>query len=91
LVHEQETDGFKENLLEMFTKFDTNGDGFISLDELKKGYNTYLLKSMDENEIEKAFFDADADSSGKLDYTEFVQIATDREKNIQTDNLRRAF
>jgi Ca2+-binding EF-hand superfamily protein len=46
---------------------------------------------MDENEIEKAFFDADADSSGKLDYTEFVQIATDREKNIQTDNLRRAF
>ena len=49
------------------------------------------MKNIDEEEIEKVFFDADADGSGKLDYTEFVQVIMDKEKSFQKENLRKAF
>lgn len=41
-----------------------NKDGTISLEEMKAGYNAQLTRNMTDDEIEKAFFDADADGSG---------------------------
>jgi Ca2+-binding EF-hand superfamily protein len=64
LVQESETEEFKENLKQVFEQFDLNKDGFISLQELKQGYNSYFMKSFNDDEIEKVFFDADADNSG---------------------------
>jgi Ca2+-binding EF-hand superfamily protein len=36
------------------------------------GYNKFLGRNATANEIEKIFFDADTNDSGKLDYEEFV-------------------
>jgi len=77
------------NLKEMFKSLDKDGDGTLTLEEMREG----LAKSNVEvpvnlEEIMKA---VDSDGSGEIDYTEFLAATIDRKKYTQEDVCWAAF
>lgn len=62
-----------KDLRDLFLALDKNGDGSISLDELKEG----LGKRENGDTIMKLLQAADTDNSGQIDYTEFIAATLD--------------
>jgi len=70
---------------------DKNGDGVLTKDEIKSGYQEYFGRSLNDSEINEMFDKVDADGSGAIDYSEFI-VATMNEKNLLSNNkLQTAF
>ena len=63
----------EDELLETFKVFDKDGNGYISLDELKD-----IITRLDENisdlEVQEMLKEADDDNDGKLSFEEFVKV-----------------
>ncbi|XP_046844495.1 EF-hand calcium-binding domain-containing protein 7-like [Xenia sp. Carnegie-2017] len=72
-IMKQEKQNTKNELLSAFKKMDINGDGFISLSELKKTLSTRGEK-MDPSEVEDIFKEADGNKDDRLDYEEFCDM-----------------
>ena len=53
--------------LEIFSTSDTNGDGFISVDELKKATARYDIE-LTGQKLAEIYSQSDIDGDGKLDY-----------------------
>jgi len=81
----------KEELAKVFKAFDKNGDGRLSMDEVKQGYLDHYGKVVSDDEVEKMFKSVDADNSGFIDYTEFVVAAMDSEELSSNEFLQAAF
>merc|ERR1712176_1715542 len=62
----------QSDLREAFKMFDRDGDGFITLKELKK-VSMMLGNIMGQEEIEEFMREADVDGNGMLDYDEFCK------------------
>jgi calcium-dependent protein kinase len=64
-----------EDLRKIFVKLDVNGNGMISRDEMMIGLD-YLRKevnaNLSNNDIDQIFTAMDFDTSGQVDYTEFI-------------------
>ena len=71
----------------MFKEFDTNGDGSISLVELKAS----LKGSASGEKIYNMLKAADTDGSGEIDYTEFLAATMDPKIFMREDYLKTAF
>ena len=68
-------------------QLDGNGDGSLSLEELKKG-----LKGKENGEtILNLLISADTDGSGEINYTEFLAATIDANIFMREDYLRTAF
>lgn len=81
----------KENLSSIFKAFDKNGDGMLSKDEIKEGYQKIFGYAINDEQIEEMFSRVDLDNSGYIDYSEFV-VATMNEKNLFSEKkLKAAF
>ena len=66
---------------------DANGDGSLTLDELKKG----LEGRADAEEMLELLKGADTDGSGEINYTEFIAATIDQHIFMRDDYLKTAF
>ncbi len=81
----------RDNLSKVFKAFDKNGDGKLSMEEVKSGYLDHYGRIMTDDEVEDMFKAVDTDNSGFIDYTEFVVAATSQNTLTSQEKLRAAF
>mmetsp|Transcript_54394 Transcript_54394/g.126956 ORF Transcript_54394/g.126956 Transcript_54394/m.126956 type:complete len:510 (-) Transcript_54394:148-1677(-) len=74
-----------KSLRETFVAFDTNGDGILTIAELKDGLAKSGLKEIPQD-LQAVMEAVDSDASGAIDYTEFI-AAMMRSKTYQQDDL----
>ena len=79
-------DDIKE-LKDLFKQLDVNGDGSLSLEELKKG----LAGKANGDNILDLLRSADTDGSGEINYTEFLAATIDQTVFMREDYLRTTF
>ena len=75
----------------MFKAFDKNGDGKLSIEEVKEGYLEHYGKVMSDEEVTNMFNAVDTDRSGFIDYSEFVVAAMQQRQLTSQDKLQAAF
>jgi len=80
-----------ETLKKTFKEIDANGDGTITIDELKTAMNSRTDMKMSTEEIEKLLKVADVDGDGKLSYDELVMTSVQRKLNAKEERLWEAF
>lgn len=81
----------RDNLSKVFKAFDLNGDGKLSMEEVKEGYLEHYGRIMSDAEVEQMFQAVDTDNSGFIDYTEFVVAATSQSALTSHEKLHAAF
>jgi len=79
----------KEHLSRIFKSLDENKDGKLSKQELKKGYKELGLETLED--IEEIMKKCDIDSSGYIDYTEFVTACGNWKFEADSMYLKQAF
>jgi calcium-dependent protein kinase len=79
-----------EKLKEAFVKIDKNGDGRLTLLELKEGFDQ-LECSMDEKDFELTLKLMDTNNNGFIDYTEFIAGCLHSYNYLKEKHLKNAF
>ncbi|XP_073692640.1 calcium-binding protein 4 [Garra rufa] len=69
--------GLKE-LKSSFSQFDADGDGKISLDEMKEALKTLLGEKLKKGELEEILKELDLNGDGTVDFEEFVMMLSIR-------------
>merc|ERR1719150_1220553 len=83
--------GERDGLAKVFKAFDKNGDGKLSMQEVKEGYLEHYGKVMSDEEVETMFNAVDTDKSGFIDYSEFVVAAMNENQLTTNEKLQAAF
>jgi len=78
-----------KKLRQIFLSMDVNGDGFISLNELKEGLENASLDL--PGDVCTLMEDLDTDGSGHIDYTEFLAATLDKRHYLKEEVCWRAF
>ena len=81
----------RNELLDLFRQFDSNGDGVLSKQEVMEGYKAYLGDVEAEKEAERIMQEVDLDKSGTIDYNEFILAALNRQKVLNKEKLEATF
>ena len=75
IMVEEDDEMGEEDMKEAFNVFDRNGDGFITVDELKAVLSSLGLKQGKTlEECRKMIMQVDVDGDGRVDYKEFKQM-----------------
>ncbi len=81
----------KNEMLDIFTSFDKNGDGVLTKDEIFEGYKDILGEIEASKEVDRIFKEADLDNSGSIDYNEFLIACSNRQKLLNKEKLEATF
>merc|ERR1712190_621030 len=77
-------------LRETFMSLDKNGDGCLTVVEMKEGIAKAGLKDIPQD-LQQIMVDIDSDGSGQIDYTEFLAATLDKRVYLQEDTCWSAF
>lgn len=77
-------------LRDTFMALDDNGDGLLTVHELKEGLQKSGLKEVPVD-LQQIMEDIDSDGSGMIDYTEFLAATLDKRNYIKEDVCWSAF
>merc|ERR1712226_473733 len=77
-------------LRETFMSLDGNGDGKLTVNEMKEGIQKAGLKEIPPD-LQQIMEDVDSDGSGVIDYTEFLAATLDRRVYMKEDVCWSAF
>lgn len=80
----------KKELTEAFKALDSNGDGKITVEELKTGYDKNI-GGITDAEMKKLMQVLDSDGSGAISYSEFIAAAINREKVLTKEKIENCF
>ncbi len=80
-----------KDLRAAFTKFDKNGDGQLTHQELKEGIQSVPEIKLDVEEIEKAMNVIDSNNNGVIDYTEFIAACMYSQDYSEERQIKQAF
>ena len=78
-----------EKLNKNFQAIDENGDGKLTLNEIKSA--VAKNKGIFMENVEEIFKSIDTDNSGCIEYTEFISASLDKSMYLQEEKLREAF
>ena len=78
-------------LKNIFKKFDKNGDGRLTYQELKEGFQTVLGNQISEGELNNIIEYLDQDIDGYIEYQEFLRVTLNRKVLFNEENLKHAF
>jgi len=78
-----------KQLREVFNALDGNGDGLLTVDEMKEGLEKAEMDI--PTDLKEMMAEVDADGSGVIDYTEFLAATLDRKEYEQEDVCWAAF
>ena len=79
--------------IKLFNRIDSNGDGFISKEELYNGLKEFLElpgKDLKKN-VDIIFNNLDTNHNGYIEYEEFIRAAVDKDYFLSTNYLKFAF
>jgi calcium-dependent protein kinase len=84
----------KEEVVELrkvFLSFDENGDGRLTKTELEQGLKNFMPTKDAQSEFQDMMKKIDLDSSGFIEYEEFITASFDKNKLLTEENLNYAF
>mmetsp|Transcript_65300 Transcript_65300/g.181580 ORF Transcript_65300/g.181580 Transcript_65300/m.181580 type:complete len:503 (+) Transcript_65300:93-1601(+) len=79
-----------KSLREVFMNLDSNGDGKLTVNEMKEGISKAGLKEI-PGDLQKIMEEVDSDGSGVIDYTEFLAATLDKRLYLKDDVVWAAF
>merc|ERR1719327_2613700 len=79
-----------KNLRSVFLQLEANGDGLLSVQEMRDGLAKAGLKEIPPD-LQQIMEQVDSDGSGVIDYTEFLAATLDKKQYIQEDVCWSAF
>ena len=79
------------SLADQFKLFDKNANGVLSRDELIEAYRKIRGINFNEKDIDEMIKKIDADGSGDINYSEFINTAVSLEKLLSEERLEMTF
>jgi len=90
IIAGQLNEGQIKVLRDTFMSLDVNGDGLLTINEMKEGLAKAGLKDIPAD-MKEIMENVDSDGSGVIDYTEFIAATLDKRTYIQEDLCGAAF
>ena len=79
-----------EDLIQLFTEMDENGDGILSKEEIKNGLEK-TGKVLTDSELDKLFDELDLDGNGSISFGEFLAASIDKEEVLSHERISSMF
>lgn len=80
-----------EQMKGAFRDLDVNGDGTLSKEELRAGFEKLFGQVGKADELEKVLEEIDSDNNGSISYEEFLSAVMNRNKLFNEENLKLCF
>ena len=79
------------DIKELFQKLDKDGNGSITIDEMRKGLKDHLGRARNEEELLNIMENADVDGNGEIDYNEFIAATININQTDMNERIWKVF